>query len=257
MSVAITAIILTLNEAEHLPGCLESLVPLTTDLIVLDSGSSDDTVRIAEAAGARVEQRAFDGYANQRNAALSLPNLNPWVVFIDADERLTPAGAQEIRRVLSRADTRLAVLMLPRHNIFFGHTLKGGGWWPDHQSRVLRLGRAHYDTGRQVHEFVRANGRRKALNEPLIHLNYASWREFRDKQRAYSRMLVRERGRALDALVPARKEYISAPLREFKRRFITLHGYRDRFLGLRLALAMAREEVWVRRRLRGSGHGDA
>jgi sugar lactone lactonase YvrE len=171
------------------------------------------------------------------------PN-RPCDLFIDADERLSSAGVGEIRAAIRRADDRIAVFELPRRNLVFGRTLKGGGWWPDHQARVMRPCRARYDPRHQVHEQLRAQGMQSRLHEPLINLNYSDWSEFHSKQRGYSHTLAADIART--CVVPARKEYVSAPLREFRRRFVILRGYRDGLLGMRLALAMSREEMRVR-----------
>lgn len=249
----ITAIVLTLNEAEHLPDCLTSLRLLTNDIIVYDSGSTDATLDIAVAANARVESRAFDGYANQRNAALRMPDLGSWIVFLDADERLSESGVHEVRAAIASADPHVAAMAFPRRNVFFGEALQGGGWWPDYQTRVLRLGHAHYDPRQQVHEIVTCEGPTVRLNVPILHLNYSTWQEFRLKQRAYSSTLVERRGPTWH---PRRREYIGAPVREFVRRVVTLRGYRDGLIGLRLAATLAGEELWMRRQRRRS-HGSA
>jgi glycosyltransferase involved in cell wall biosynthesis len=242
------AVVLTLDEEEHLPGCLASLAPLTGRVVVLDSGSTDRTVAIARQAGAEVVTRAFDGYASQRNAALDLVGDADWVLFLDADERLTEAGAAEIRQRLGSAGTDVAAFWLPRRNLFFGRELRGGGWWPDFQARLLRPGRARYEEARQVHEVVRIDGDSEQLREPIVHLNYASRRELLDKQREYTRRRVAQELGLRGA--PRRRAYVLAPARELWRRFVTLHGYRDGPTGLFLAAVMAREELRACRLLR-------
>lgn len=242
----LVGIILTLNEAEHLPDCLVSLAMLTDRILVLDSGSTDDTREIAVAHGAAVECREFDGYASQRNAALDLAGDAAWVLFLDADERLTPAGAAEIRREIEAAGSDVAAFWLPRRNIAFGRELRGGGWWPDAQARLLRPGRARYDPARQVHEVVVIDGETRSLTEPMVHLNYASKREFVTKQRAYTLRRVASGSGTL----PRRRAYVGAPVREFWRRFIRLRGYRDGLTGFFLASVLALEEARAVRLLR-------
>lgn len=243
----VAAIVLTLDEAEHLPGCLASLARLTDRVLVLDSGSSDGTLAIARAAGARVEARRFDGYASQRNAALELVDT-PWVLFLDADERLTPEGADEIATFLDHADD-VAGARTPRYNVVFGRALRGGGWWPDRQTRLLRRERATYDERRQVHEVVVLDGRAVDLASPLVHLNYATRGEFVRKQRRYTE---REAVQAIgEGRTQRRRSYLAAPARELVRRFVLLRGYRDGWTGLFLALVLAVEQVrlvWLVRR---------
>ncbi|HEX5166791.1 MAG TPA: glycosyltransferase family 2 protein [Thermomicrobiales bacterium] len=249
----VVAIVLTLNEAEHLPDCLASLRLLTDRVIVLDSGSTDGTQAVALAAGAEWHTRPFDGYASQRNAALELACDAEWVLFLDADERLTEAGASEIHAALASAGTEIAAFWLPRRNIFFGRELRGGGWWPDAQARLLRPGRAHYDPTRQVHEVLVVDGGSRRLRVPMIHLNYASRREFVAKQRDYTRQRV---DGSDDDDVPRLRALAGAPVREFWRRFVRLKGYRDGLTGLFLAGVLAIEEaravVLLRARVRQS-----
>lgn len=244
----VTTVVLTLNEAEHLPDCLESVREMGP-ILVLDSGSSDATVTIARAAGARVVARPFINYSIQRQAALDLVQT-PWVFFVDADERVPSALASAVAQAASRGDADAPVAYwIARRNLFWGHALRGGGWWPDHQLRLLRVDHAHYDPSRAVHELAEIAGATGRIDSPLEHLNYASWAEFRAKQRAYARLEADRRRSAGQR--PRPHNLLLQPLREFWRRFVTHHGYRDGILGLRLALAMAWTELvtlwWVRR----------
>jgi len=236
-SPPLTVIVLTLNEERDLPVCLASVAALPARLVVLDSGSTDRTVALAREAGATVHTRPFAGYASQRNAALALAET-PWILFLDADERLTPAGAAEIVAIVGAPATAGPVgYWLPRHNEFFGHRLRGGGWWPDPQLRLLRLARARYDEARAVHEVVLLDGPSATLREPIIHRNYDHWREFTAKQRDYADRHARDlaaRGVRTRPWTP-----LSMPVREFRRRFVTLGAWRDGALGLALSGAMA------------------
>ncbi|HEY8600091.1 MAG TPA: glycosyltransferase [Thermomicrobiales bacterium] len=234
----LAVIVLTKDEERDLPACLSSVAELGVPVLVLDSGSRDRTVAIARASGAQVHVRPFTGYATQRNAALQLISSR-WVLFLDADERLTPAGCAEIRALLRQPerDTAPVGYWVPRQNEFFGQRLSGGGWWPDYQLRLFRADRARYDESREVHEIVILDGPDARLTEPLIHRNYDSWGEFHAKQRAYAARHARDlAGRGLR---PKPWTYATMPLREFRRRYIALDARRDGRLGLALSLAMA------------------
>ncbi|MCA9914303.1 MAG: glycosyltransferase family 2 protein [Anaerolineae bacterium] len=140
------AIILTYNEAKHIQGCLQTL-QFADDRLVFDSYSTDDTVALAQAAGAQVLQHKFDDYASQRNAALTaVSDQCDWVLFIDADERVTPALAKEVRQIIDQSEH--VAWGIPRHNYLFRKLTLGAGWYPDYQMRLLRMGRVHYDTSR-------------------------------------------------------------------------------------------------------------
>lgn len=248
MRADVTAIVLTLDEEEHLPGCLASLARLTRNVIVLDSGSCDRTIEIARASGARIEMRRFDGYASQRNAALALAET-PWALFLDADERLTPDGVGEISAFLDNVQGEVAGARLPRYNVFFGRALRGGGWWPDYQTRLLRRGSARYDERRQVHEVVLLDGRAIDLVSPVVHLNYETRGEFLRKQKRYTAKAAAQA--VADGRIPRRRSYLAAPARELLRRFVVLRGYRDGWTGLFLAAVLAFEQarlVWLVRR---------
>jgi GT2 family glycosyltransferase len=259
----LSVIILTWNEERHLPGCLASLVGIARQVLVVDSGSTDRTVELARAAGAEVVQRPFAGFASQRNAALELAS-QPWILMLDADERVTPELAAEIRQAIAQATGERAGFWVPRQNWMFGRWIRGGGWWPDQQLRLLRAGRARYQPEVEVHEVVELAGQAGWLAHPLVHLNYASYREFLRKQARYAHIrattLVRQGRR------PRRRTYLGQPAREFWRRFVTLRGYRDGPAGLVLALAMAWHELhtwflvrqlWKERDQDGSGRGTA
>lgn len=231
----LTAIILTYNEAAHIRECIASL-QFADQILVFDSFSTDDTVKLAEAAGAHVRQRKFIDYASQRNAALEAAAEADWVLFVDADERITPELAAEIQNAITQPDD-YAGWQIPRHNYIFGKLTLGAGWYPDYQTRLLRVGRAHYDPERTVHEVVLLDGALGTLKHPLVHHNYRDGQHFAQKQRKYT---------AYDAGIlygqgirPKPQNYILQPLRHFWWRFVTLRGYRDGLHGLRLSLLMS------------------
>jgi glycosyltransferase involved in cell wall biosynthesis len=242
----LTAIILTKNEARHVAECVTSL-GWADRVLVFDSHSDDATVEVARAAGAEVAQRPFDNYAAQRNAALDAVSTD-WVFFVDADERATPALAEEIRRVI--AERPESGWFVPRHNYIFGRLTLGAGWYPDHQFRLLRHGRARYV--RPVHELGEVDGAVGYLANPLIHYNYRNVPHFHAKQRAYVEHdagILKEQG-----VRPKPRNYVLQPLRQFYWRFVTLKGYGDGLHGLRLSLYMAYYEWRKYRRLRELWH---
>lgn len=230
----LVAVVLTRNEAAHIADCIASVRDVADAVVVWDSGSTDGTQDLARSAGAQVIFRAFDNYAAQRQAALDAVDAQ-WILFVDADERVTPPLAAEIRMAI-RSEA-CAGYWIPRRNFIVGHEMRGGGFTPDHQLRLLRRAVAHYDMGREVHEIVALDGDEGYLAEPLIHYNYANWAQFHRKQRVYARYEARilaERG-----IRPRPHNFILQPLREFHRRFVTLRGYRDRGHGLRMAILLA------------------
>lgn len=229
----VCAVVLTLNEAQHIAACLES-VAWADERLVFDSFSTDDTPAIAQRAGARVVQHPFRNYAQQRNAALAAVDT-PWVFFIDADERCTPELAQEIRAAL--AAPQHDVYAVPRHNYLFGRLTLGAGWYPDYQARLFRVGYADFDPVREVHEVARYRGAMGRLRHVLIHYNYDSLAQFHAKQQRYAEL---EAGIWFkQGIRPKPRNFVLQPLREFRRRFFTLRGYVDGWHGLRLSALMA------------------
>lgn len=231
------AVILTLNEHQHIDACVASL-RWADEVVVFDAGSQDDTCALAAAAGATVLQNPFENFAQQRNAALDAIDAE-WIFFVDADERATPALATEIRRVI--AEEEHVGWWVPRYNYIFGHRMRGGGWRPDHQLRLLRCAYARYDPRREVHETVDLTGTSGYLKESLIHYNYSSLDQFVAKQRqysAYDAKILHQAGVQPKIYTP----YTQA-LRHFWWRLVTHNGWRDGPYGLLLATLMAYYEM--------------
>ena len=231
----LVGIILARNEAKHVADCVKSLL-WTDEVIVFESmGSTDNTVELAEQAGARVIQNRFENFAQQRNDAMQAVDAD-WILFVDADERVSPELAEEIQRVLE--NPQHDGYYIPRHNYIFGHVTLHAGWYPDYQMRLLNRQNAHYDPEVRVHEVVilANDGKAGHLETPLIHYNYETVRQFIKKQRYYA---------AFDAEImyqqgirPKPHNYILQPYREFKRRFIEHQGYKMGLHGLLLGLLM-------------------
>lgn len=244
--VALTVIILTYNEQDNIVDCIEA-ARFADRIIVFDSGSTDETPEYARDAGAEVITHAFENYAAQRNAALdSVADSSDWVLFVDADERITPDLAREV--MTSITFPGYAGFRIPRHNYIFGKLTLGAGWYPDYQTRLLRVGAARLDPAQEVHEVVILDGLEGTLKNPFIHYNYRSLKQFIEKQRRYALIdaqMSKKRG-----IRPKTKQFVSMPLRHFWWRFVTLRGYSDGFHGLRLSLLMTWYEFYRLRSLK-------
>ncbi len=240
------AIILTYNERAHVVACIDS-VRFADRVIVFDSFSTDETPTLARDAGAEVIQRLFDNYPNQRNAALEAVNGRAdWALFVDADERVTPELRAEVLTVIR--EPAYAGWRIPRYNYLFGRLTRGAGWFPDYQTRLLRVGASRYDPQRQVHEVVLLDGPLGTMTQPFIHYNYTDAAQFAVKQRrytAYDADILYQQG-----IRPRPQNYVLQPLRQFWWRFVTLKGYADGLHGLRLSVLMAWYELRKYRLLR-------
>lgn len=232
----IVAAILTKNEARHVSDCIKS-VQWADAVLLEDSFSTDGTVEIARELGAHIFQNEFVNFAVARNTALANARAlgAEWLFFIDADERVTPELAAEIRRVAA-ADEQPG-WWVPRFNVMWGHTMKGGGWYPDHQLRLMKISAASYDPEREVHEIVMLDGEAGYLQEHLIHYNYDNLAQFKRKQNRYidfEAKILKDKG------IRAKPwTYLSMPLREFKRRYFSLGGYKDGWVGLQVCGLMS------------------
>jgi glycosyltransferase involved in cell wall biosynthesis len=242
----LTAAVIARDEERNMPDCLASLQFADERLVLVASQTVDRTREIARMHGARVEERLFDNFAAQRDAALHLAR-GEWVLFVDADERVTPGLCEEITRTLADPGG-VRAYWIPRHNLLMGRVVRNAGWFPDHQLRLLERSRAHFDPTRPVHELALVDGPVGQLREPLIHYNYASLREFVRKQERYSALdadrWLKRYGR------PRVRAVVGQPLREFYRRYVMLHGYREGWLGLVLCTLLAYyagKSVWLAR----------
>ncbi len=235
-TVTVTAIVPTLNEADNIRACLDSLA-WADRRVVFDCYSTDETVRRARDAGAEVLHHPFENYAQFHNAAMERVDA-AWILFVDADERVTPALAAEIESVVE--ENRKEVLWwIPRHNYIFGRLTKGAGWYPDYQPRLLLRGHVRWE--RPVHEIAIADGPEGYLESPLIHYNYQDVADFKARQEQYNQ---------LDAEILFREGVRPRPYtpytqfaRHFWWRFITLRGLREGFHGFRLSLLTAYYEM--------------
>lgn len=252
MAIQLAAVILALNEETNIKDCIASVHWADRVVVILDPRSQDRTRTLAETTGAAIIEHRFENYAQQRNAALDAVEAD-WILFIDADERSSPAQASEIRSLIAQGNHN--GYWIPRHNYIFGKLTRHTGWYPDYQMRLLRRHKARYDPARPVHELVQLEGEPGYLTEPFIHYNYVSVAQFKEKQSRYVQydaQILKEQG-----VSPKPHKFITQPVRHFIWRFVTLQGYKDGLHGLRLSLFMAWYEfqkyVHLRRLARDNG----
>lgn len=178
----VSVAIIARDEAHAIGACLRS-VAWADERIVLDSGSTDDTVAIARGLGARVECTDWPGYGAQKNRAISRCS-GDWVLSIDADEQVSEALHAEIGRTLANPGTAVGFRM-PRLSSYCGRALRHGGWWPDHVTRLFLNGYAAFSDD-PVHERLVVDGRIATLKHPLLHETYVDLEEVLDKLNRYS-----------------------------------------------------------------------
>jgi glycosyltransferase involved in cell wall biosynthesis len=192
----ISVVILTYNEEVNLPGCLEN-VAWCDDVVVFDSFSTDRTVEIARAAGVRVVQHPFENYGAQREAARATVDYkHPWLLFLDADERIDADLRAEF---LSLPDqpTPHAAYRMRRKDHFMGKWIRHSTLYPSWFTRLLWRERAHYEP-RSVHEYPTVEGTTGPLKGHLIHFNFNKGLEdWLAKHNRYSTQEALENLRAL------------------------------------------------------------
>lgn len=236
---SLSVIVTTWNESVNLPDCLES-VGWADDVLVVDSGSTDDTREIAERFGARVLVHPYHSAGAQKNWALPYAR-SAWVLVLDADERVAPELESEILGVL-RQDGPLDGYFLRRRSFFLGHPIRFCGWQNDRVLRLFRNGRGRYDD-RLVHEKLRLDGPSGTLHAPLLHYTYRSFADYMDRLNRYS-----ERG-AHDLQLAGRKPSVWAlvfrPPARFARMYLFQLGLLDGVWGL-IVCTLGAYSVWLK-----------
>jgi glycosyltransferase involved in cell wall biosynthesis len=222
----VTVTIITKNEAAHIGAAIDS-ASWADEIIVVDSGSSDDTVALAAAKGVRVESRTWTGWVDQKNFAASLA-ANDWIFSLDADERVTPALAQEIKGVLSTNPPN-AAYKVPRVTFHLGRWIRTTDFYPDFQTRLYDRRAARWD-GRYVHESVKAIGQVSRLSQELQHYSYDDLSDHLDRINAYSSLAARkmyEQGRRAHIF-----DLVTQAPAAFLRNYILRRGILDGSAGL-------------------------
>jgi glycosyltransferase involved in cell wall biosynthesis len=182
----ITVIVLTYQEAENLPYALENVMDWAAKILVLDSGSKDGTLEIAKSMGAQVYHRDFDNYANQRNHALTqLPIPTDWVLFLDADEYLSPELKAEISKGFQ--ENTIAGFdgyYLKRRFYFMGKWIKYGGYYPTWILRLFKKDKAVYE--REVNEHIHLIGNAGYLSNDFVDHNRKGIHFWLEKHNRYA-----------------------------------------------------------------------
>lgn len=187
-------LIQTYNEQANLRHTLASVSGWAHRIFVVDSGSTDGTVALAQEYGATVVQHDFIGYAQQKNWALdNLPFESPWILIIDADERVTPELRQDIQNVVSRPPDEVAEdgFYINRVLIFMGRQIWHCGYYPSWNLRLFKRGRMRYED-RLVHEHMIGSGKTGYLKHLLLHEDRRGLEHFFAKHNRYSTLEARE-----------------------------------------------------------------
>ena len=180
--MTLSVVVITYNEEANIGRVLESVRP-ADEHIVLDCGSTDRTVEIARAFGAKIFTEPWKGYSAQKNSAIDKAT-GDWVLSLDADEAVEPELMDEIRHVLDH-NPSLDGYYMPRKNYFLGRWIRHGGFYPDRKLRLFRRGRGRCGE-RAVHEVVEVNGPTGTLTHALVHDAYPTLEGYIQHMNRYS-----------------------------------------------------------------------
>lgn len=234
--IPVSVVIVTRNEEKNIGDALESVKDFE-DIVVVDSFSEDRTVKICRQYTSRVFQHEWQGYAKQKQMAVDYAK-RPWVLILDADERITPELKNEISNLFTDNASRITHgYYVPRKNFFLEKWIKYSGWWPDYTLRLFRKDLSFVEQ-REVHEKIIVKGHVDYLKNPLEHYTYRTISDYIKKMENYSTLSAQEilhRNPRPSSTFLALKMMIS-PVFTFLKMFFIKQGFRDRVHGLMLAV---------------------
>lgn len=235
----ITAVVIAKNESKMIRECIQCL-RWCSQILIIDTGSTDDTAQIAEQEQAQVIHYAHQSFAKVRNEALKHAD-QPWIMYIDADERVTPALAKEIAVGIETAAAE--VFSFSRQNIFFGQEFKHGGWQKDLVTRVFKKSALQKWTG-QIHESPQFTGSSKTLHSPLIHFSHRTVAEGLLKSASWTQLEAQQYVAAGFQAVTT-WTVVRKMLGELYRRLLLQKGYADGQAGVFEAIIQACNKAFV------------
>jgi len=180
----VSAAIITKNEEENIVRCIRSLF-FASQIVVVDSGSTDKTVSLAKELGAEVFLEPWrGGFGVQKQLAVDLCRED-WILVLDADECVPPETAEKIREICLTSSDAAEGYSFPRKNYFQGRWVRHAGWWPDRVTRLFKRGKGHL-TEAAVHEAIIVEGRVQYLDVPIEHYTESDLGRILEKINHYS-----------------------------------------------------------------------
>jgi (heptosyl)LPS beta-1,4-glucosyltransferase len=227
----ITGIVMTFNEEHNIGACLDSLT-WVDELIVADTGSTDRTVEHARPYTEKILDLPWQGYGPTRNLAMKEAS-GDWILFVDADERITGELRDEILNILSSWDYRYAAYRISRKSNFVGRWIKGCGWYPGYVVRLSRRGEGTY-TDATVHESLEVKGSIGTIKADILHFTDPDLEYYFKKFNLYTTLAADDMVR--DGRKPRLHYLFIRPLAAFIKMYILKRGYRDGFEGFILCV---------------------
>jgi len=222
----ISGIVLVKNEEGLINDCLESL-SWVDEIIVIDNGSTDKTIEIAKAKGAIITKSPIGSFSDRRNLGAKKAS-GEWLLYVDADERVTPLLKKEIAETIKTGSNW--AYAIPRRNIFLGHEMRWGGWWPDYVLRLIKKDALVVWEG-DLHEQPKIKGQMGKLKSPLTHFSHRSLAEMVAKTNEWSEIEAKLLYQSHHPKM-AWWRFISVAGREFWYRGIKKLGFLDGVVGV-------------------------
>lgn len=222
------------NESQDLAQCLETVKGWVDEIIILDSGSSDNTKEIALQYGAKFyENTDWQGFGKQRQLAQQYVTSD-YVLWLDADERVTPELKQSIQQAVSNNEQN-TVYQIPRLSEVFGKQIRHSGWYPDYVVRLYKKELAQYNTA-LVHEKViyAENTKITALSGDLLHLTYKTLQQYLIKSANYGELWAEQKFK--EGKTSSLGKAITHALSSFIKMYLLKKGFLDGKQGLLLAI---------------------
>ncbi|CAN5788732.1 glycosyltransferase family 2 protein [soil metagenome] len=236
MPLPLSISIVACNEEVNLARCLRSAADLAEEIIVVDSGSKDGTIAVAERFGAKVVHQDWLGYRDQKNMALQLCT-KPWVLALDCDEELSPELKQSVRDFFSDSQSETHDGAWCNRKVWFlGRWITHGDWYPDRKLRLFRREKAQW-SGSPEHDYIEMEGKTVFLRGDLHHYSFPTMNRYIEKINVFSDVFL-ERQKAAGAKWSLFTN-VARPLWRFFRAYVLRRGFLDGFPGLWIAVATA------------------
>ncbi len=233
--VPISAFVIAFNEEDHIKDCLDSL-SFCDEVVVIDSFSKDRTVEIAKSCGARVLQRAWEGYRDQKSFGLSCVS-HEWVVNLDADERVSPELRESIIKVLERAfsgQVEYAGFYVNRVVFYLGRWWRQGGWYPEYRLRFFRRSCTVWG-GIEPHEKPIVDGPTSRLEGEIYHFTYRTMDE--QFQQLHRFAMISAQEEFLKGSTAGVRQIVFNPAMRVLKFFLFKRGFKEGLAGLIVAMA--------------------
>ncbi|WP_299429682.1 glycosyltransferase family 2 protein [uncultured Maribacter sp.] len=229
--IKLSALLITYNEVLHIEEVLKNL-SFTDEVIVIDSFSTDGTIEIIKKfPNVELIQRPFINFTDQKTYALNQAS-NDWILFLDADERVTESLKKEILNTINDSKKKIVAYYFYRTFMFKNRTLRFSGWQSDKNYRLFKKSKVHFDSSKIVHETLIVNGKSDVFKNKLIHYSYKDYNDYKNKMIKYGKMKAKEE---FDKNKKAHfYHFIFRPLYKFVNHYILRLGFLDGIKGIKI-----------------------